>query len=367
MNITNFSESLDVIEIITGVVAHDPISVARMATILSDKTFTAIQKIPYMQIDKYLKGIKQVEEDFGGACKISEKLFSDPEKKNENAMRIYKMVTSTDTERKIDYLIDATRSMLLGLISINDMFRIFRAVVDSLPEDLEYLSTIVEKSGPFTGNTQILALSRSGLMISAGIDADADVEEQQYHVSTLGFMVDKYALSLSNERRQKMENAGNRKFIGPMTTSDDRIMAMIEEQKQEIIDSVQPKWESFNPNMQFEKIQQISQKREAVTLLIYATKTDGVIFKIQDITHQYPYVQIGDYVIPEEDDPRKSAAWVGAIKTLEDTGMLECVNSRHRMYRLTDVGWREAETFIEQNDLKDSEITNPNELLKLLE
>ena len=156
-NITNARELYDIAETIIGLAMHNPLSVAKIAAFLSDNTYTAIQKIPYLQIKKYLDGVKKVEEEFGNACKLSDKLFSDPNKKNENAMRIYKMVTSTDTEKKIDYFINATRSMLMGVINTSEMFRIFHAIVDSLPEDLDYLSSIVEKSGPFTGNIQILA------------------------------------------------------------------------------------------------------------------------------------------------------------------------------------------------------------------
>ena len=247
-NTTNISELYDIVEMIIGVATRDPLSIAKITAFLSDKTYTEIQKIPYLQIKKYLDGVKRVEE-LGNSCKIADKLFSDPKKKNDNALRIYKMVTSADTEKKIDYLIDATRSMLLGLIDTNEMFRIFRAIVDSLPEDLDYLSSIIEKSGPFTGNIQILALERSGLMISAGIDANADVEAQQYHITTLGFMVDRYALSLSNEKRWKwyvnMENSLDRKFMGPISISNEEIKALFNEQKQEIIESVQPKWENF--------------------------------------------------------------------------------------------------------------------------
>lgn len=367
-NITNASELYDIVETIIGVATHNPLSVAKVAAFLSDKTYTAIQKIPYLQIKKYLDGVKRVEE-LGNSCKIGDKLFSDPKKKNENAMRIYKMVTSTDTEKKIDYLIDATRSMLLGLIDTDEMFRIFRAIVDSLPEDLDYLSSIVEKSGPFIGDIRILALEHSGLMISAGIDANADIEKQQYHITTLGFMVDRYALSLSNEERRKwytnMANADNRKFIGPVSISNEKIEAMFNEQKQEIIDSVQPKWESFNLDEHDEKIQRISQRREAVALLIYATKTEGRLFIRQDISHLNPYVNIGEYMLPKNDNSRESAAWVDAVKILEDTGLLECVNSRQKIYRLTDDGWKEADIFIEQNNLQENEITNPNKLIKI--
>lgn len=369
-NNTNVSELYDIVETIIGLATHNPLSVAKIAAFLSDKTYTAIQKIPYLQIQKYLDGVKKAEE-LGDSCKLADKLFSDPKKKNENAMRIYKMVTSADTEKKIDNLINATRSMLLGLIDIDEMFRIFRAIVDSLPEDLDYLSSIVEKSGPFTGNIQILALERSGLMISAGIDANADVEEQQYHITTLGFMVDQYALSLSNEERWKwytnMAKSGNRKFIGPVSMSNEELEAIFNEQKQEIIDSVQPQWESSNPDEHFEKIQRISQKREAVALLVCATKTEGRLHIGQDISHSNPYVEIGKYMLPDDDNSRESATWIKAVKILEDTGMLECVNFQHKMYRLTSDGWEEADIFIEQNDLQENDIINPNELVKILQ
>ncbi len=341
-----------------------------MAAYLSDKTYTEIQKIPYLQIKKYLDGVKRVEE-LGNSCKIADKLFSDPKRKNDNAMRIYKMVTSSDTEKKIDYLIDTTRSMLLGLIDTDEMFRIFRAIVDSLPEDLDYLSSIVEKSGPFTGNIQILALERSGLMISAGIDANADVEEQQYHITTLGFMVDRYALSLSNEERWKWytnkANADDRKFMGPVPISNEDIEAMFNEQKQEIIDSVQPKWESVNPDEHFEKIQRISQRREAVALLVCATKTEGRLRIYQDLSHLNACVEIGKYMLPKDDNSRESAAWIDAVKILEDTGMLECVNFQQKMYRLTSEGWENADVYIEQNDLQENDIIDPNELIKILQ
>lgn len=367
-NETNASELYDIVETIIGVATHNPLSLAKIVALLSDKAYTAIQKIPYLQIKKYFDGVKRVE-DLGNSCKIGDKLFSNPKKKNENAMRIYKMVTSTDTEKKIDYLIDATRSMLLGLIDTDEMFRIFRAIVDSLPEDLDYLSSIVEESGPFIGDIRILALERSGLMISAGIDANADIEKQQYHITTLGFMVDRYALSLSNEERRKWynkANSDNRKFMGPMPTSNEEIEAMFNEQKQEIIDSVQPKWESINPDEHFEKIQRISQRREAVVLLVCATKADGRLRIGQDLSYINPYVEIGKHMLPKNDDSRESAAWIDAVKTLEDTGMLECVNFQHKMYRLTNAGWEEADVFIEQNDLQENDITDPNELIKKL-
>lgn len=72
-------------------------------------------------------------------------------------------------------------------------------------------------------------------------------------------------------------------------------------------------------------------------------------------------------VLSKNDDSRESAAWVDAVKTLEATGMLECVNFQHKMYRLTNDGWKEADIFIEQNDLQENDIIDPNELVKVLQ
>lgn len=135
----------------------------------------------------------------------------------------------------------------------------------------------------------------------------------------------------------------------------------------EIIDSVQPKWESINSDEHFEKMQRISQRREAVALLVCATKAEGRLRIGQDLSYINPYVEIGKHVLPKNDNSRESAAWVDAVKTLEATGMLECVNFQHKMYRLTNDGWKEADIFIEQNDLQENDITDPNELVKVLQ
>lgn len=184
-------------------------------------------------------------------------------------------------------------------------------------------------------------------------------------------MVDRYALSLSNEKRWKWyvnkANADDRKFIGPESISNEDIEAMFNEQKQEIIDSVQPKWKSANLDERFEKIQRISQRREAVILLICATKTEGRLRICQDLSHLNAYVEIGKYMLPKDDNSRESAMWIDAVKILEDTGMLECVNIQQKMYRLTSAGWENADVYIEQNDLQENDIIDPNEFIKTLQ
>lgn len=219
-NSTTSLEIAESIEILIEAISLNPIAIGKLVALLSDKTFTVVQKIPYMQLKRYIDGVKKAEENLADGCKLSDKLFSDPKKRNENAMRVYKMVTTSDTEKKIAYLVDVTRSMLLGLIDVEMLFRVFRVVVESMPEDLEFLSS--------------------------------------------------------------------------------------------------------------------------------------------------PYVGIGEYILSDNDDARRSAEWAGAVNTLEETGMLECVNRKDKIYKLTDEGWKQAEIYIEANDISEDDMKSPYSLLECL-
>ena len=376
-NISTDRDAMDFIEILVLAIGHDPMAIAKITETIANNAYTAIQRIPYRQMMRYINGMKKVEDELGEACKLSEKLFSNPNKRDENAMRVYKMVTSAETVRKIDYLVDASRSMLIGLIDNEMMFRIFRAIIESLPEDLDYLAGLIEKEGPFKGNIRIHALARTGLMITAGIDSNSDVEEQEYHISSLGYAVDQFALSLNNEDRcfwyrQKTDSNRVRKFIGPSDASDEEVRAIVdaafEDQKQEIIDAATPKWgEIPSVDDHLSKISILSENKEAVALLIYATKTQGRVIIMQDISHSNPYVEIGENMLPDNDDARESALWTGAVKTLESMNLLECVNYAQKIYRLTADGWNDANTYIEENDLTERDLISPQMILKALE
>lgn len=56
----------------------------------------------------------------------------------------------------------------------------------------------------FQGNTEILALSRNGMVIIAGIDGNKGVEEQDYTISSFGYIVDRYTLSFNDDEKQKL-------------------------------------------------------------------------------------------------------------------------------------------------------------------
>ena len=207
------NDNLEIIGIVIGLAKNDTVKILELSKIVKDSSLSYIQKIPFNKLAKYMDGIKRVEENIGDGCRLSDKLFGDQKSKNDNALRLLKYVTEADTEKKIEYLVNTTRSFLLGRINVGEMFRVFNAIVYTLPEDLHYLTTIIEKEGPFIGNIQIHALNRNGLVISAGVYADYDIEKQKYHISELGYMVDQNSLSMDNDDRQRWYSARRSKSI----------------------------------------------------------------------------------------------------------------------------------------------------------
>lgn len=205
---------------------------------------------------------------------------------------------------------------------------------------------------------------------SVGIDSDADVEEQQYHISQLGYWVDRYAISILDDERQawysrRSGGSDDRKFRGPTPIPDESIKALftesLNERIPEIEEAVRPKWEYMGDD-----VTAITGNAFAVALLIYASKTGGKISINKDILHSNPCVEVGSFSLPGDDDARESAMWTGAVELLEDKGMLKCLNYGQKIYSLTDDGWKKAEIYIEENGIKDEEASDPYKLLEML-
>lgn len=201
--------------LIVQCIAGKPSALAELSAKATDKGFTFFQRWPYQKVILYIQGVKKAEDDLGSSCRLSNKLFSDPEKSVDNALRIIKYVSEYDSDKKLKWFINATRALLMDLIDDLMLFRIFRAIDVTLAEDLEYLSSIIEKAETIVGNVQVQALSQSNLTILAGMDAKASVEEQDYTVTELGFYVDRFALSLDDGDRQLWYRNAQHKKVKP--------------------------------------------------------------------------------------------------------------------------------------------------------
>ena len=190
----------EIVENAIGALQADPIACNNLKEIIVKSPFSLRDQFFWNRFYNFLRGVYLSPDD---AIALSSKLFANDNDKKRNGMRIFEYIGKIDTDDTLQFMINATRSFLLGLIKISDYFRIAKALTDSLYEDLIYLSEHITEADEIQGNIQVLALSRAGLMIEAGIDGNEDVENQYYVFTTLGRLVDRYAISFENEERYK--------------------------------------------------------------------------------------------------------------------------------------------------------------------
>ena len=208
--IQGFIEEVDVSTIseemldnMIGMLMIDPIARKNFAKQIAQMPFLIRDAYYWSKFNLFVTGIKNAEIELGKGIKLSNKLFDTPKNKRENGMRLLGYIDKADSEQKINYYINATRSLLLGLINNTDYFRIMKALMETLNEDLEYLAHIATKEDVHRGNMQLLALERSGLVLQAVFDANESVENQSYVISSMGKYVDRFAVSFEDDEKQK--------------------------------------------------------------------------------------------------------------------------------------------------------------------
>lgn len=208
--IQGFTEVVDVSTIseemldnMIGMLMLDPIAYKNFAKQIAKMPFLIKDAYYWSKFHLFVTGVKSAEKELGEGVKLSNKLFNTSKNKRQNGMRLLGYIDKADSEQKINYYVNATKSLLLGLIDNTGYFRIMKALMETLNEDLEYLADIAIKEDVYRGNMQLLALERSGLVLQAVFDANESVENQSYVISSLGKYVDRFAVSFEDEERQK--------------------------------------------------------------------------------------------------------------------------------------------------------------------
>lgn len=114
----------------------------------------------------------------------------------ENVNRILLCIDKIETDKKIDFVINATKALSNKEISLSDYFRICQIVSNTLEEDLIYLKEHILNEDKIRNdvpyNTNVQGLLTSGLMYQTLLRLNGG---QGYYFTNIAVLVDRYALS----------------------------------------------------------------------------------------------------------------------------------------------------------------------------
>lgn len=102
-------------------------------------------------------------------------------------------IDKVETDKKVDYLINVTRALINDIIDLSTYFRICNVVVNTLDEDLKFLSEHIEE------NNIAYQLAVQGLL-TAGL-INENLKGNGYSFNSLAEYVDKYAISFEDRIR----------------------------------------------------------------------------------------------------------------------------------------------------------------------
>lgn len=169
-----------------------PIPVARIMFSATRSLLTLKDQIFWLKYEKFLSGVFTSDDE---KAKFAKELASNGDK-NENAIRLLSCIEKTDTQRKIQYLINASRCLTAGFIALEEYFRICHVVTQCVAEDLQFLADHISEKD-FDYSVFVQGLLSAGLMRQTNYDF-GNSGEQRYGFTPLAYTVDQYSVSYDN-------------------------------------------------------------------------------------------------------------------------------------------------------------------------
>ena len=201
--------STDLFEDALDAVLGNPISVGKIIITLTKSAFFIRERLFWSKMEKFLNGVCLSKDD----CNKLQVKLTENGQKEENAFRLVNIIDRAETQRKISYLINATRCLLENLIDRENYFRTCHIITSTLEEDLAFLGEHIFETD-LSYEISIQGLLTSGLMYQSVIDANDD---QKYSFTPLAQIVDQYAISSNNiDRYPDLGQLINR-FSAPQT------------------------------------------------------------------------------------------------------------------------------------------------------
>lgn len=66
---------VDLAEMVKESLSGNPFAITKLLSLLVQKGLTSLQKLPYLKLERYLKGVQKAEDDYEKANTLSDKLF----------------------------------------------------------------------------------------------------------------------------------------------------------------------------------------------------------------------------------------------------------------------------------------------------
>lgn len=171
----------------------NPVSAGKVMIALARSPFFVREQLFWSKMEAFLNGVYINEDD---CAKLRAKLVEKGDSKD-NPYRLVECIDRAETQKKICFLINATRCLLADFIELPTYFRICHAVTYTLEEDLYFLRDHIQENDlPY--NEYVQGLLTAGLMYQSVIDGNG---EQKYSFTPIARLVDQFAVSYNDVER----------------------------------------------------------------------------------------------------------------------------------------------------------------------
>lgn len=194
-------KSIDFLGDLISSLQGDKIALARVAYTISSSPFFIREQLFWSKFRRFLDNVDSNLED---GIKFSQAISKDG-KKEDNAKRIIQVIDSVESDKKVDYIINLSRSLRMGLIEISVYFRLMQAIRNLLIEDLNYLKDKMNKeicedisNGKFL-SIESLNLLNNGLIYCTNSNMHAYMGgNRNYKISSLGLELIRCGIDYNN-------------------------------------------------------------------------------------------------------------------------------------------------------------------------
>lgn len=186
-------ESIDFLEDIVNAILGNPIAIGKIIFTLAKSPFFMREKIFWNKLQLFLNGVYLDDKD----CEKLRARLMENEENKDNVLRLVDCIDNIQTQRKMNYLINATRCLLSEFIDRATYFRICHIITHTLDEDLLFLRKNI-KGTDFLYSSNVQGLLVSGLMFQSVFDAN---DEQKYSFTPLAQIIDQYSISYDDVER----------------------------------------------------------------------------------------------------------------------------------------------------------------------